>query len=110
MRWAIPMDEHLDPGTLGCQGCGGALSMRLALKAIGDDAIAVIPACCWSIVDGPFPVHALHIPVFHTAFETAAVVASGIKAAKQVRGEDTTVVAWAGASTPQEPRARGQPR
>lgn len=96
MRWMVPEAEFMDPGTLGCQGCGGALSMRLVLKEVGDDAIAVIPACCWSIIDGPWPAHALHIPVFHTAFETAAVVATGIKAAKQIKGKDTTVVAWAG--------------
>jgi pyruvate ferredoxin oxidoreductase beta subunit/2-oxoisovalerate ferredoxin oxidoreductase beta subunit len=88
--------ELMDPGTLGCQGCGGALSMRLVLKEVGDDAIAVVPACCWSIIDGPWPLHALKIPVFHTAFETAAVVAAGIKAAKVRQGRDTTVIAWAG--------------
>jgi len=92
----MTLDEPLDAGTLGCQGCGGTLSMRLALRGIGDDAVAVIPACCWSVIDGPWPYHALHIPVFHTAFETAAVVASGIKAAKRHQGKDTTVVAWAG--------------
>jgi pyruvate/2-oxoacid:ferredoxin oxidoreductase beta subunit len=70
--------------------------MRLVLKEVGDDAIAVLPACCWSIIDGPWPLHALNIPVMHTAFETAAVVASGIKAAKQIQGKDTTVIAWAG--------------
>lgn len=96
MRWAVPEAEHMDPGTLGCQGCGGALSMRLVLKEVGPDAIAVLPACCWSIIDGPWPLHALDIPVFHTAFETAAVVATGIKAAKAMKGEDPTVVAWAG--------------
>ena len=96
MRWAVPEAEFMDPGTLGCQGCGGALSMRQVLKELGDDAVAVLPACCWSIIDGPWPVHALNIPVFHTAFETAAVVATGVKAAKQVQGKDTTVVAWAG--------------
>ncbi|MBI5157270.1 MAG: pyruvate synthase subunit beta [Acidimicrobiia bacterium] len=96
MRWAVPEAEFVDPGTLGCQGCGGALSMRLVLKEVGDDAIAVLPACCWSIIDGPWPTHALRIPVFHTAFETAAVVAAGIKAAKRRQGRDTTVIAWAG--------------
>jgi pyruvate/2-oxoacid:ferredoxin oxidoreductase beta subunit len=70
--------------------------MRLVLKEVGDDAIAVVPACCWSIIDGPWPLHALKIPVFHTAFETAAVVAAGIKAAKVRQGRDTTVIAWAG--------------
>jgi pyruvate/2-oxoacid:ferredoxin oxidoreductase beta subunit len=97
MRWAVPEAENMDPGTLGCQGCGGALSMRLVLKEVGDaDAVAVLPACCWSIIDGPWPLHALTIPVFHTAFETAAVVATGVKAAKQIQGKDTTVIAWAG--------------
>ena len=96
MRWAIPEAEFVDPGTLGCQGCGGTLAMRLVLKEVGDDAIAVVPACCWSIIDGPWPFHALQIPVFHTAFETGAVVAAGIKAAKTRQGKDTTVIAWAG--------------
>jgi pyruvate/2-oxoacid:ferredoxin oxidoreductase beta subunit len=70
--------------------------MRLVLKEVGADAIVVLPACCWSIIDGPWPTHALQVPVFHTAFETAAVVASGIKAAKRRQGRDTTVLAWAG--------------
>jgi pyruvate/2-oxoacid:ferredoxin oxidoreductase beta subunit len=96
MRWATPELEVMEPGTLGCQGCGAALSMRLVLKEIPDDSVAVIPACCWSIIDGPWPVQALKIPVFHTAFETAAVVASGIKAAKRQQGNETTVIAWAG--------------
>jgi pyruvate/2-oxoacid:ferredoxin oxidoreductase beta subunit len=90
------MAEGVHPGTLGCQACGGALAMRLALKALGDNTVAVIPACCWSIVDGPWPVHALKVPILHTAFETAAVTAAGVKAAKDQQGKDTTVVAWAG--------------
>jgi pyruvate/2-oxoacid:ferredoxin oxidoreductase beta subunit len=96
MRYAVPEAEFMDPGTLGCQGCAGALSMRLVLKEVGDDAVVVLPACCWSIIDGPWPLHALRVPVFHTAFETAAVVAAGVKAAKRRQGKDTTVVAWAG--------------
>jgi len=27
MKWAIPVDEEMNPGNLGCQGCGGALAM-----------------------------------------------------------------------------------
>jgi pyruvate/2-oxoacid:ferredoxin oxidoreductase beta subunit len=96
MRFDVPIEERIDPGNLGCQGCGGALSMRMVLKGLGDDTVAVIPACCWSIIDGPWPVHALQVPVFHTAFETAAIMATGIKAAKLQQGKDTTVVAWAG--------------
>ena len=35
MKWDIPIGEEIHPGNLGCQGCGGALAMRLALKALG---------------------------------------------------------------------------
>ena len=35
MKWAIPLAEEVHPGNLGCQGCGGSLAMRLALKALG---------------------------------------------------------------------------
>jgi pyruvate/2-oxoacid:ferredoxin oxidoreductase beta subunit len=96
MRWAIPEAEYMEPGTLGCQGCAASLSMRLVLKEVGDDAIVALPACCWSVIAGPWPLHSLRVPLFHTAFETAAVVAAGIKAAKRVQGTDPTVVAWAG--------------
>ncbi|MFH2072236.1 MAG: thiamine pyrophosphate-dependent enzyme [Actinomycetota bacterium] len=96
MKFDMPLEEKIHPGNLGCQGCGGALAMRMVLKALDDDTVAVIPACCWSIIDGPWPLHALKVPVFHTAFETAAIMATGIKAAKLQQGKDTTVIAWAG--------------
>jgi len=96
VKFGMPIDEKINPGNLGCQGCGATLAMRMVLKALDKDTVAVIPACCWSIIDGPWPVHALEIPVFHTAFETAAIMATGIKAAKVQQGKDTTVIAWAG--------------
>ncbi|MDW8113404.1 MAG: thiamine pyrophosphate-dependent enzyme [candidate division WOR-3 bacterium] len=87
----------MNPGHLACPGCGGAYAMRLALKALGKNTIVVIPACCWSIIDGPFPLHCIKVPLYHTAFETAAVVASGIRAALEVKGKrDIEVLAFAG--------------
>ncbi|MCG2825063.1 MAG: thiamine pyrophosphate-dependent enzyme, partial [Thermoplasmatales archaeon] len=47
-------------------------------------------------IDGPFPYSCLKIPIFHTAFETAASTASGVSAAMKVKGKKTTVLAWAG--------------
>ncbi|MEO0093632.1 MAG: 3-methyl-2-oxobutanoate dehydrogenase subunit beta [candidate division WOR-3 bacterium] len=97
MRFEIPEKEYMYPGHVACPGCGGAYAMRMALKALGEKTIVVIPACCWSIIDGPFPLHALKTPVFHIAFETAAVTASGIKAGLDIQGKtDITVMAWAG--------------
>ncbi len=93
----IPREELLNSGHLACPGCGASLAMRYALKALGKKTMVVIPACCWSIIAGPFPQSSLGVPLFHTAFETAAAVASGIKAALEARGdEETTVLAWAG--------------
>jgi len=97
IRLTIPEEEIMGPGHLACQGCGAAHAMRYALKALGRNTIISLPACCWSVIDGPFPHSAANVPILHTAFETAAATASGIKAAKKILGEeDTNVVAWAG--------------
>lgn len=62
MRLSIPPEELMHPGHLACQGCGAALAMRYALKALGPDTIMDIPACCWSVISGPFPHTALNVP------------------------------------------------
>ncbi|NIP79878.1 MAG: pyruvate synthase subunit beta [Gemmatimonadetes bacterium] len=93
----VPRRELLDSGHLACPGCGASLAMRMVLKELGEKTIVVLPACCWSIIAGPYPQSSLHVPLYHTAFETAGAVASGIRAALDVRGDtETTVMAWAG--------------
>lgn len=97
MKLTIPEQEVMQPGHLACQGCGGSLAMRYALKVFGKDTVLTIPACCWAVIDGPFPYTAVSVPLFHTAFETAAIMASGIKAGLEVHGNTSTnVIAWAG--------------
>lgn len=97
MKLTIPYEEIMQPGHLACQGCGGSLAMRYALKVYGKNTMLSIPACCWAVIDGPFPYTACGVPIFHTAFETAAVVASGIKAGLRVTGKGSSnVIAWAG--------------
>jgi pyruvate/2-oxoacid:ferredoxin oxidoreductase beta subunit len=97
IRDAVPTRELLDSGHLACPGCAAPLAMRLVLKELGEKTIVVLPACCWSIIAGPFPQSSLHVPLYHTAFETAGAVASGIRAALDARGDaETTVMAWAG--------------
>ena len=97
IRDLVP-DEHLmDSGHLACPGCGGSLAMDLVLKALGQKTVVVVPACCWSTIAGPWPQTSLKVPLYHTAFETAAAMASGVKAGLTMRGdEETTVIAWAG--------------
>jgi pyruvate/2-oxoacid:ferredoxin oxidoreductase beta subunit len=97
IRDAVPQEELLDSGHLACPGCGAPLAMRMVLKELGEKTVVVLPACCWSIIAGPYPQSSLHVPLYHTAFETGAAVASGIRAALDVRGDtDTTVMVWAG--------------
>lgn len=97
MKELIPHEELMASGHLACPGCGGSLAMRLVLKALGPKTMVSLPACCWTIVAGPYPQSSLGVPLFHTAFETAASTASGIRAALDMQGDtETTVVAWAG--------------
>lgn len=92
-----PREELLHSGHLACQGCGATMIMRHCLKALGPDTIVVIPACCWTIISGNFPYTTLKVPILHTAFETAAVAASGVRAALDMRGKTSTnVLAFAG--------------
>lgn len=71
--------------------------MRYALKALGPQTVLVIPACCWSVIDGPMPYSATAVPLYHAAFETAASTATGVKASLEMQGDtETNVVAWAG--------------
>jgi pyruvate ferredoxin oxidoreductase beta subunit/2-oxoisovalerate ferredoxin oxidoreductase beta subunit len=97
IRYDISPDEITAPGHLGCGGCGATLAMRLALKALGRNTVLVVPACCWSVIDGPAPFSAAGVPLMHTPFASAAATASGVRAALDRQGKtDTTVCAWAG--------------
>jgi pyruvate/2-oxoacid:ferredoxin oxidoreductase beta subunit len=97
MRKGIPEEEYLMSGHLACAGCGATIAMRYALKALGEDVIVVIPACCWTIIPGAFPHTALKVSLYHAAFETAASTATGVKAGLEMKGDSTTtVLAWAG--------------
>lgn len=95
-KMTIPALELMDGGHLACQGCGGALAMRLLLKGLGPDTALVIPACCWAVIPGPMPGTCLEVPTVFSAFESAASMASGVKAALRRRGLNTHVVAFAG--------------
>ncbi|MGZ6193350.1 MAG: 3-methyl-2-oxobutanoate dehydrogenase subunit beta [Syntrophales bacterium] len=97
MELDIKDDEYMYSGHVGCPGCGAVIAMRFTLKALGDKTIVVLPACCWSIIAGPYPQSTLKVPVIHSAFETGGAVASGVRAALDVKGDtETTVVTWAG--------------
>jgi pyruvate/2-oxoacid:ferredoxin oxidoreductase beta subunit len=96
-NFQVPDTELMTPGNVACGGCGATLAMRTALKALGESTVTVIPACCWAVIDGAWPYSSLRIANLHTAFETTAAAASGVRAGLDALGEtDTTVVGWAG--------------
>ena len=89
--------DYFKPGHLGCPGCGAAIAIKFALKALGEQTIMVIPASCASIIVGPYPQSAVTVPILHTAFATAGAAASGVRAALDIKGDtETTVLSWAG--------------
>jgi pyruvate ferredoxin oxidoreductase beta subunit/2-oxoisovalerate ferredoxin oxidoreductase beta subunit len=89
--------DYFKPGHLGCPGCGAAIAIKFALKALGEKIIMVIPASCASIIVGPYPQSAVNVPILHTAFATAGAAASGVRAALDMKGDsETTVLSWAG--------------
>jgi len=97
IKLTIPEEEIMNPGHLACLGCGASLAMRYVLKGLGKKTILSIPACCWAVIDGPFPYSAAGVPVHHCAFETAAATACGVTHALDQSGQDdVTSVAWAG--------------
>ena len=93
----IPQIELMHPGHAGCPGCGAAIAMRFALKALGPKTIVVIPACCWGILAGAYPQTSLDVPLVQTAFATGGAMGSGVRAALDMKGDtETTVMVWAG--------------
>jgi pyruvate/2-oxoacid:ferredoxin oxidoreductase beta subunit len=87
----------ITPGHLACPGCGATLAMKWVLGVVGQKAVVALPASCYSIISGAFPRFPLTVNLVHTAFETAAAVATGLKAGLAMTGRpDATVVAWAG--------------
>ncbi len=89
--------KYVLPGSAACPGCGAQIALKWVLKILGGRAVFVIPACCTSVIQGPYPKSAFKFPVYNMAFAAAASTASGMARALRAMGEeDVHVVAWAG--------------
>lgn len=92
-------DDELFFGHKACAGCGGALAVRAALKVLGPDAVAALPAGCMSAVGFNFPQLCFDNNAIITPFAATASVLTGIEAGLRATGkkpEDCTVVGFAG--------------
>ena len=93
----IPEEELLAPGHRGCAGCGATIGVRLALKELGRNTVAVSATSCLEVITTPFPETAWEIPWIHVAFENAGAVASGVERALKAQGkEDVNIIAFVG--------------
>ncbi len=88
----INEEEYFASGHRACAGCGEALALRHILKAAGKNTIVAQATGCMEVVSSPYPETSWEIPWVHCAFENAAAVASGIRAALNMKGDKTTNV------------------
>lgn len=77
----IEKDEKFAPGHRACIGCGEALAVRLAVKAMGKNTVMVNATGCMEIVASQIPYTSWELPWIHTLFENTSAVASGIESA-----------------------------
>jgi len=93
----LPQEDLFGPGNVACRGCGAAIAGRQAMKALGSRTIVTIPASCMATLSGSNQRTAWSVPFYHTLFEIAPAVSSGIRAALDIQGiKDVNVVSWAG--------------
>ena len=102
-RQLVDREELFLPGHRACIGCGEALAVRLACKALGKNTIVVNATGCIEIISSQLPYTSWRIPWIHTLFENTAAVASGIESGIKAQikkggrtDKDTQVVAMAG--------------
>jgi pyruvate ferredoxin oxidoreductase beta subunit len=93
----LPKEEYLLKGHAACAGCGPAVSLRMLFKALGNKVFLVVPACCTTVIQGPYPFTSFGVPLQNILFESTGAAASGVVAAlRQRKMNDITVVGWAG--------------
>ena len=78
--------EYFLPGSSTCQGCGLALALRWAMKALGKKTVLVTPACCLNVVIGVWPKTAPEFPFINMAFAGGAAAATGMKHGMKAMG------------------------
>lgn len=94
--------KTLDPseffyGHKACAGCGGSLAVRIALKVLGERAVAVLPAGCMSAVGFNFPQLCFANNAIISTFAGTASMLTGIEAGLRAQGiEDFCAVGFAG--------------
>ena len=89
--------EEFFYGHKACAGCGGSLAVRAALKAIGPNAVSVLPAGCMSAVGFNFPQLCFSNNSIISTFAGTASMLTGVEAGLRAKGhKNFTAVGFAG--------------
>ena len=89
--------EEFFYGHKACAGCGGSLAVRIALKVLGENAIAVLPAGCMSAVSFNFPQLCFGNNAIISTFGGTASMLTGVEAGLRAQGiTDFHAVGFAG--------------
>ncbi|MGN1481089.1 thiamine pyrophosphate-dependent enzyme [Porcipelethomonas sp.] len=92
----LPGEEYFY-GHKACAGCGGSLAVRNALKILGKNAVAVLPAGCMSAVGFNFPQLCFSNNAIISTFAGTASMLTGVEAGLRALGKtDFTAVGFAG--------------
>ena len=98
-----PKLDGLAPGHRACIGCGEALAVRIAMKAMGGNIIIANATGCMEVISSQLPATAWDVAWIHTLFENNSAVASGIESALKalerkgkIPAKGTKVVAMGG--------------
>lgn len=90
-------EDLIAPGHRTCAGCGCILAARQMLKATGKDVIICEATGCLEVTSTQYPLTSWKVPWIHVLFENATSVASGVKAALEMQGNNhTQVIAFGG--------------
>jgi len=76
--------EFLAEGHNFCTGCGEALAIRLAMKALGENVIVAMATGCDEVTTTPLPYTSWRVPWLHTLFENTSAEISGIEAGLKI--------------------------
>jgi len=80
----VTTEEFCAEGHSFCIGCGEALALKLACKALGKNVIIANATGCIEICTSPLPVTSWRVPWMHTLFENTAAEISGIEAGLKI--------------------------
>jgi pyruvate ferredoxin oxidoreductase beta subunit len=79
----IPLEEYLLPGTAACAGCGGLLTLRHFLKALGRKVVIVNAAGCFTLLT-IYPYSPFKSSWLYTAMACAPAGAQGVRDALDI--------------------------